>query len=140
MDNGVWLNAVYYPIIGDVIKRRTTPLSPAFRTGAATYSDMRPLETWVIGPLTGGMGLEKHEPGTDDRYWYAVDVDCSRNLMTNGPLVTTVGTFGVAPEKIIFFQDKIWAIGHQEIAYLSGSSWSTGEPATALDNPTDALV
>lgn len=144
VQTSVWLNGVRYPIVGEVTSRRITPFSPPFSTGEAETTDYRPLRTWRMGPFQGGMGMENWEPGTEDRYWYAINVDCSRNFQTLGPLVTTLGNFGVAPEKIIYARGKIWAIGNGEVAYWNDPDWTTGEPSAGeggpIANPTDAIV
>jgi hypothetical protein len=126
---------------------KVTSWGAEFNIGPQTVTTSRPLSSWVIGPLKGGMGLEKNEPGMDDRYWYAENVDCARNSMTLGPLVTTYstgGSFGTPAIKIIYARGKIWGIGNNEIAYLDSGGWTTGEPSGGeggpVANPTDAFV
>ncbi len=134
----VWLDGVEYPILGAVEEHKVTPWSAELTIGDRTVSTYRPLSSWIIGPLKGGMGLEKWESGADDRYWYAENVDCSRNLITLGPLVSTLGSFGTPAIRLIYSQGYIWAIGHNNIALWSGSSWTTKK--NDLANPTDAFV
>ena len=134
----VWLNNVEIPIIGKLTKRRITPFPAEFRTGPKQAQDYTPTEKQTWGPLKGGMGLEKWEPGADDRYWYSVNVDCSRNVTTLGPLVTTLGSFGAIPLKIIKYEAKVFAIGHNAISYWTGSAWQSVKADFA--NPTDAIT
>jgi len=134
----VWLNGNEFPIKGFIDEFNVNPWQPSFDTGEKKVSTHRPLDSWVIGPLQGGMGKEKWEE--PNRYWYAENVDCSREYMTLGPLVSTKGTFGVAANKLIYSQTKVWAIGDEQISYWGGSSWTSAEPSGGLSDPTDACV
>ncbi len=139
----VWLNDVELPIVGKVVRRKQPPWPANFTTGPKEFKNKETVETQVWENLKGGMGLEEWSAGNDDRFWDSSDMETALNFVTLGPLVTTIdtgGSFGVAPEKIIGFEGNIFAIGHQEIAYMSGGGWTTAEPATPLDNPTDARV
>ncbi len=134
----VWLNDVQLPIEGPVTWRRLTPFAAQITSGAQTVDDLTATRKEFWGPLKGGMGLKKWEPGTGDRFWYTENVDGSMNQTALGPLVTTLGSFGATPVKIIKFRDRVWAIGHNQISYWTGSAWTSVK--TDLANPTDAFV
>jgi len=134
----IWLNGERLPILGSVGWRRITPFPNQFATSRPSIEDYTPTrkETW--GKLKGGMGIEKWTPNDSDRYWDAEGVDASLNVQTLAPLVTTLGTFGVEPVKILKFRDRIWAIGHNAISYWTGSAWTAAK--SDFPNPTDAAV
>ena len=88
----IHLNGTEFPIVGRPAKKKITPFPPQFAGGELSARDYTPVRSQVWGPLKGGGGCEKWEPGKDDRYWLADDVDCSRNMITPSPLVSTVGT------------------------------------------------
>jgi len=136
----IWLNDVEYPINGDVIWTRLSPFPSQIITGPATVQNYAPTTKHFVDNMKQGMGIEKWKGGLNDRYWYADGVDASRNTVTLGPLVTTMGTFGTEPVKIIGFAGKIWAIGNNSIAYWSGAAWVAANPTSTLASPTDALV
>ena len=134
----VWLNNFQLPIDGAVTWRRITPFPSQFMTGSPTENDYTPTAKQRWGSLKSGLGMEKWSPQDNDRYWDADGVDASLNVQTLSPLVTTVGSFGVVPVKIIKHNGKIWAIGHNQISCLVGTSWSSKH--TTFPNPTDAIA
>ena len=134
----VWLNGVRLPIRGPVQWRRITPFPSQFMTTAPTENDYTPTRKQKWGNLKGGLGKDKWTQEDNDRYSEANNVDASQEIQTLGALVTTLGTFGVEPVKIIKYADRIWAIGHNQISYLSGSSWTSVK--TNFPNPTDAAI
>ena len=134
----VWLNGERLPIKGSVNWKRITPFPNQFMTTAPTENDYTPTRKQKWGNLKGGMGKNKWTPEDDDRYWEADGVDASREIQTLSALVTTLGSFGQVPVKIIKFADRIWAIGNNQISYWSGSAWTSVK--TDLPNPTDAVV
>ena len=134
----VWLNNERIPIKGAVVWRRITPFPAQFTTTSPQESDYTPTRKQNWGNLKGGLGKDKWAPEDNDRYSEANGVDASQEIQTLSPLVTTMDTFGVEPVKIIKFKDRIWAIGHKQISYWSGSSWTSVK--TDFDNPTDAIT
>ncbi len=139
----IWLNGVRLPIASPVAWRRVTPFPEQFTTGAPSVSDYTPTRKQRWGKLKGGMGIEKWSPDDNDRYWEADGVDASLNVQTLAPLVTTMESsggvgFGAQPVKIIKFDNKIWAIGHNQISYWDGAEWQSKK--TDLPNPTDAIT
>lgn len=139
----IWLNGVELPIASPIQWRRVTPFPAQFATSAPGVEDYTPTRKQKFAKLTGGMGKEKWDPNHEDRFWDANGVDASRDVQTLGPLVTTVekadGTgFGVQPVKIIKFNGRIWAIGHNQISYWDGTQWVSRK--TDFSNPTDAIV
>lgn len=134
----IWLNDVRLPIAGPIIWRRITPFPNQFMSTAPTENDYTPTRKQKWGSLRGGLGKDKWTPQDNDRYADATTVDASQELQTLAALVTTMGAFGVEPVKIIKYQDRIWAIGHNQISYWSGTAWTSVK--TDWANPTDAAV
>ncbi len=134
----VWLNGNELPIRGVVSWRRITPFPAQFTTSAPSESDYTPTRKQTWKSLRGGLGKDKWTPQDNDRYADATTVDASQEMQTLASLVSTLGTFGVEPVKIIKFENRIWAIGHNQISYWTGSSWTSVK--TNFNNPTDALT
>jgi len=134
----VWLNDVELPIKGSVQWRRVTPFPAQFTTTSPQESDYTPTRKQKWGSLRGGLGKDKWTPKDNDRYADATTVDASQELQTLAPLVSTMGTFGAEPVKIIKYEGRIWAIGHNAISYWSGTAWTSVK--TDLGYPTDAVV
>lgn len=140
----VILDDTKLPIASPLTWRRITPFPAQFSTSQPGVEDYTPTRKQKFAKVKGGMGKEKWDPNSEDRFWDADGVDASRDVQTLGPLVTTMGTgagvFGVQPVKIIKFRDKIWAIGHEQISYWTGAAWQSANPTTPIANPTDAIV
>lgn len=139
----VWLNGVRLPIRGAVAPHRITPFPSQFMTTSPQESDYTPTRKQRWSALRGGLGKDKWTPQDNDRYAEATNVDASQELQTLGALVTTMGTFGAEPVKIIKFDGKIWAIGHNVIKYWDGSAWQNathGGDAYGIGSPTDMIV
>lgn len=134
----VWLNGYHFPIEGPVAWRKITPFPEQLMTSAPSVADYTPTSKQTWAKLKGGMGIEKWTPDDVNRYWQAEGVDASINMQSLAPLVTTLGSFGVEPVKLIKFEGKIWAIGHNQISYWDGSAWQSVK--TNLANPTDAAT
>jgi len=134
----IWLNGVELPIASPIQWRRVTPFPNQFATSAPGVDDYTPTRKQRFAKLNGGMGKEKWDPNSEDRYWDADGVDASRDVQTLASLVTTLGTFGAQPVKIIKFNGHIWAIGHNQISYWTGAAWTPVK--TDFGNPTDAIV
>jgi len=134
----IWLNNFRFPVQGAIGWTKITPFPDQLMVSAPGVSDYTPTSKQQWGPLRGGMGIEKWTPEHNDRYWEADGVDASINMQSLAPLVTTLGTFGATPVKIIKFEDKIWAIGHNQISYWTGTAWQSVK--TNFPNPTDAVV
>ena len=83
------------------------------------------------------MGKDKWTPQDNDRYADA-SIDASREIQTLPSLITTLGSFGKEPAKIIKYDGKVWAIGHNQISYWTGSTWTSVK--TDFQNPTDAIL
>ncbi len=134
----VWLNGVKLPLAGAVGWRKVTPFPDQLMTTAPGVSDYTPTSKQAWSKLKGGMGIEKWTPEDNDRYWQAEGVDASINMQSLAPLVTTLGAFGAEPVKLIKFEGKMWAIGHNQISYWMGSAWTSVK--TDFPNPTDAVT
>jgi len=131
----IWLNGYELPIEGEIIWDRVTPFPEVFATAPPDAADYTPTRTQKL-TFEGGMGKET-EDGAEGRYWYG-NVDTSRSTVVPPGLVTTMGTFGAIPVKIIKFNEEIWAIGHNQISYWTGSAWTSVK--TDFANPTDAML
>ena len=138
MQDHVWLNDKLLPIVGKVKWFRVTPFPSQFITNKPDENDYTPTRKQKWGSLKGGLGKDKWTPNDNDRYSEAANVDASRELTTLGALVTTMGSFGVEPVKILKYDKRIWAIGHNKIAYWTGSAWTTAK--SDLPHPTDGIV
>ena len=134
----IWLNNQRLPIVSDVQWRRITPFPSQFMTTAPTENDYTPTRKHKWGNLKGGLGKDKWTPQDNDRYSDATTIDASQELQTLASLVTTMGAFGVEPVKIIKYASRIWAIGHNQISYWSGTSWTSVK--TDFPTPTDAII
>lgn len=134
----IWLNGERLPIRGPIQWQRITPFPAQFATSAPTEADYTPTRKQRWGSLRGGMGIEKWDSEHNDRYWEADGVDASMNVQTLGPLVTTMGTFGAEPVKILKYKERVWAIGHRKISYWDGTAWQAVKED--FDNPTDAAI
>ena len=137
--DSVWLNGVEIPIVGSVLWDVVPPCPNQIVTQEPGEADFQPVSKHTWRGLQGGAGIEKWSPEHNDRYWEAVDVDTSQTTQTLGPLVTTLGSFGKLPVKILKGPDgKIWAIGDLQISIWNGSSWDSKK--TDFSNPTDAIL
>lgn len=134
----VWLGNFHYPIDGNIVWDKITPFPEQLMTSAPGVSDYTPTSKQVWTKLKGGMGVEKWTPEDNDRYAEANGVDASINMQSLAPLVTTMGTFGAEPVKIIKYENRIWAIGHNQISYWTGSAWTSVK--TDFPNVTDAIT
>ena len=90
--------------------------------------------------MKGGGGIEKWSPENNDRFWESTGVDTSQATQTLGPLVTTLGSFGAAPVKIIKHEGLIWAIGERQISTWDAIAGSWTSKKTDFSNPTDAIL
>lgn len=136
----IWLGGFHYPIEGKVLWEKITPFPQQLMTSAPGVTDYTPTSKQAWAKLKSGMGIEKWTPEDNDRYWQAEGVDASINMQSLGPLVTTLGSFGAEPVRIIKYADKIWAIGPSKVAYWDGAAWQTANPTTPLATPTDAII
>uniref|UniRef100_A0A6M3J2N8 Uncharacterized protein n=1 Tax=viral metagenome TaxID=1070528 RepID=A0A6M3J2N8_9ZZZZ len=134
----VILNGTKLPITGPVAWKRITPFPQQFMTTSAEENDYTPTRKQKWGALKGGLGKDKWTPEDNDRISEADGVDTSQEIQSLCALVTTMGTFGAEPVKILKFKDKIWAIGHNQISYWTGTAWTSVK--TNFANPTDAVV
>jgi|TARA_R100000049_G_C1934182_1_gene78021 hypothetical protein len=136
----VWLNGVNLLVRGPIAWKNVTPFPERFTQSGPSEDNFTPLEKQRWTSLKGGAGVEKWSKDDNDRYWYAEGVDASQSSQVLAPLVSTLGSFGATPVKLIKFLGNVWAIGPSVIAYWNGSSWTTANPTTPITNPTDAIV
>jgi len=106
------LNGVHYQYVGEIRPRQIQPWKPALRgTGGLQYSDFSQASMEEYHDFRNGIGLQSDIEGQTARHWWGegVDVSTARSAVLN-PLVTTAGSFGVAPVKIIDFQNGTYSI------------------------------
>jgi len=136
----VLLNGVYYKVHSDIIQRRINPWKAKLGSGSLQYSDFSSAELEEFYDFRNGLGLKRGE-GSDARLDWSEGIDFAiAGQAVLGSKVNTAGAFGVAPVKIIDFQNGTYAIGSSQI-----SKWNTGTSAwdsldTSLANPIDAIV
>ena len=134
------LNGKYYKIHSDIIQRRLNPWKAKIGAGGLEYSDFQQAELEEYFDFRNGIG-KKRGVGSDARQDWSEGIDfANEGQAVLGPLVTTAGTFGVAPVKIIDFDGGTYAIGASKI-----SKWNTGTSAwdskdTSMALPIDAIV
>ncbi len=134
----VWLNNFEFPVISPIRWSKITPFPSQLAISSPTVNDYTPTKKQSWSALKGGMGISKWSAENNDRYAEADGVDASLNMQSLAPLVTTLGSFGTEPAKIIKFNGRIWAIGHNRIAYWNSSAWIVVK--SDFPNPTDAIT
>lgn len=123
------LNGVHYTIVGDIIRRSIQPWKPVLGvTGSRQYSDFSQAEMEEYHDFRNGIGLQSDIEGQSARHWWGegVDVSTARSAVL-GPLVSTAGSFGVAPVKILDFQGSTYAIGDNAIRKWN-ANWDYADP------------
>ena len=138
----VLLNSVYYKLAAgtDIIKRALNPFRAKLGTaGSLEFSDFSQASMEEYHDFRNGIGKNRGV-GSDARTQWTQGIDFStEGQAVLSPLVSTAGTFGKAPIKIIDFQSATYAIGDDLIAeWTSGTTWTSRE--TNLSDPIDVLV
>ena len=140
----ILINDKYYELApgSKVQQRQLNPFKAKLgSSGGLEFSDFGEASLEEYHDLRGGIGLESDLPSESNRIHWSEGVDVSTPRSTVlGSLVTTAGSFGAAPVKIIDFQSATYAIGASKI-----SKWNTGTSAwdskdTSIATPLDALV
>lgn len=145
----VLLNSRYYKLAPrtTVTHRAINPWNPAISSGAQEFSDFSQasLEEWH--DFRGGIGLESALPDEKSRSTWSEgwDVTVSRSAVLQGKVKTAGSSalgsnFGVAPVKIIDFQNYTYAIGNSKIAKWNASNNAWDSVDTSLASPIDAVV
>lgn len=141
----VVLNNNHIEIDGEITEKQVAPFAPQLSTGSTEFKNYAPssIEEWR--DLRSGLGKESDEKNSGRLYWSTSIETTKDGYLTLGPLVTTAGSFGVQPIKILDFNGsgsmKTYAFGNSV-----GSVWNTGTSAwdeadsSALATPTDAIV
>jgi len=135
----VLLDGIHYEVEGFIQRRNINPRAARFETGLPGYSSFTQGSAKAYKGLRGGTG-HKYDDGEEECYWSEGLDATHRSSIVLGPKVTTAGTFGVEPVKIIDFKGKTYAIGDALIA-----EWNTGTSAwdskeTGISSPLDAIV
>jgi len=108
--------------------------------GSPTYSDFSQASAEEYFDFRNGIG-KKRGLSSEARLEWSEGIDfTSEGQAVLGGLVTTAGSFGAAPVKIIDFQSGTYAVGNAQISKwnTSGSSWTL--KASSLATPLDAIV
>jgi len=135
------LNDIELPLASAVAWDRVTPYPDQVTQQAPTEADFKPVSKQTWGKLTGGAGIEKWEsPEDNDRFWESDGMDTAGKAHAPGPAISTMGSFGAAPAKIIKHDGTIWAIAHQQISRWDPDTGSWTSLKTDFDSPTDAIL
>ena len=140
MNRTILLNSISFEI-KDIVQRAINPWKAKVVSRGLEYSDFSQAELEEWHDFRNGIGLESALPDESARLWWSEGIDFSTpRSAVLGPLVTTAGSFGVAPVKIIDFRGGTYAIGSNLIA-----KWNAGTPGwdtkhVLLTNPIDAIV
>jgi len=118
------LNSKRYQITGEIVQRAINPWQAKVQSGGLTYEDFGQAQLEEYYDFRNGIG-KKRGLGSEARLEFSEGIDfTTEGQAVLGGLVNTAGTFGVAPVKIIDFQDATYAIGLNLIA-----KWNTGTSA-----------
>lgn len=137
----VLLDSKYYEVSGGIRRRNINPRAARFDTGQPGYASFTQANVEVWRGLRGGIGHKFQKGHETEECYFSDGVDASHDGgIILGPKVTTAGSFGKAPIKIIDFNDKTYAVGDDLI-----SEWNTGTSAwdskeTGISDPIDAIV
>ena len=122
----ILLNGVYREIKGEITHRAINPWMAKVGSGGTTYKDFSQAELEEYYDFRNGIGKKRGE-GSDARLEMSEGVDfTTEGQAVLGPLITTAGTFGVAPVKIIDFQGATYAIGSDgtiQVWNVDASEW-----------------
>ncbi len=134
--NEIRLNGTQYklPPGARIIKRQLNPYRAKLgSSGGLEFSDFGEASLEEYHDFRGGIGLESDLPSESNRISFSegADVSTPRGAVL-GPLITTAGSFGVAPVKIIDFQSGTYAIGTRVI-----KKWNAGGPSWDVVDSAD---
>jgi hypothetical protein len=145
MRREVLLDSNYYEITDDIHRRNINPRAARFETGPSGYSSFTQASVEAWKGMRGGIGHKYQKSSGTEECWWSEGVDSSHDGgIILGPKINTAGTgdgaFGVAPVKIIDFEDSTYAVGNNKIAKwnTSTSAWDTKKNDFA--SPLDAIV
>ncbi len=118
------LAGVQYPITGSIDQRRINPFKARLGApGSLEYQDFQNASLEEYHDFRNGIGRDRGV-GSEARLQFSEGIDFTIEGQTVlGGLVTTAGSFGVAPVKIIDFENNTYAIGNAKISKWSGSAW-----------------
>ena len=124
------LNGVNYKISSDLLQRRINPWKAQLGSGSLEYADFSQAELEEYHDFRNGIG-KKRAVGSDARLDFSQGIDFANQGQTIlGPLVTTAGSFGVAPVKILDFESVTYGIGDNAIRRwnTTTSNWDYADP------------
>ena len=130
----ILLNSKPYKILGEITQRAINPWMAKISSGSREYDDLSsqasPKE---YHDFRNGLGLQSELPAESNRLWWAEGIDFSTaRSAVLGPLVNKAGAFGVAPVKIIDFENATYAFGASIIKKWNTPNWDTKFPGTEI--------
>ena len=127
----------FYEIKDDIVQRAINPWIAKVGSGGVTYENFSNANLEEYHDFRNGIGL-KRGVGSDARLDFSEGIDFTiEGQAVLDPLVTTAGAFGVAPVKIIDFQDKTYAIGNDVIKVWNTSTLAWDYLTSQIENCED---
>lgn len=130
----ILLNGTYYELApkSEIVHRAISPWkAKVISRGSREYDDFSEAELEEYHDFRNGIGLQSELPDQTSRNWFGqgVDVSTARSAVL-GPLVTTAGSFGIAPVKILDFQSATYAIADNAFRKWNKttSNWDYADP------------
>lgn len=134
----ITLNSKQYEI-DNIIEKQVSPFIAKIGSGGVEWGDKATCDVEEYRDLRGGLGLEVEEKPSG-RFYFSLGMETTKEgYFTMGALPVTAGTFGVAPVKIIEWNNVIYAFGTSVGKYWDSAAWQTSD-SSALATPTDAIV
>ncbi len=124
------LNGKFYEVKDEIIKRAVSPWIAKVSSGGTEYSDFSTAELEEYFDFRNGIGKNR-AVGSEARTQFTEGIDfTTEGQAVLSPLVTTAGSFGVAPVRIIDFENVTYAIGDNAIRRwnTTTSVWDYADP------------
>ena len=122
------LNGIFYALApnSNIVQRAVNPFKGKLGgTAGLEFSDFSSASIEEYHDFRNGIGLESALPDDSARLWWSEGIDFSTaRSAVLGPLVTTAGSFGAAPVRILDFvsEGKTYAISNTAV-----KQWDAGE-------------
>lgn len=130
----IYINAKHFKLADntDILEQILNPFKAKLGgSGDLEYSDFSRASMEEYHDFRSGIGLASDLPSESNRISWSegVDVSTPRSAVL-GPLITTAGSFGVAPVRIIDFQSVTYAIGDNIFGKwnTTDSRWDIADP------------
>jgi len=136
----VILNDNRIDYVGQVKERTISPWTAKITSGNVDFGSFQPSDIIEYANLRGGIGIENTKD-EGDRFWFSDAIETTKDrYITLGPLVTSAGSIGTPPIKILDFGTDTMFIGSSAVYYWNGSALADCDDSGALATPTDAIV